>query len=155
MAHLNLCQLQRCTSVESEQFLVSTYHELLAIHKVMLEARFSDQPFDTELSGNPVAASLHERVITALRDIDRQNDNDEADAAWNQWLTISSDRREWSIALDRAQRESRWDGWEEMERRFYVLTLLSPFDVSEALLAEFVCKVQIERARRTSASAND
>lgn len=136
------------TDVAADNFLVSNYHELLAIHKVMLEARFSDQPFDRTISGNPITALLHERVIEALRYIDAKNDDDEIDAAWEQWLTITPERREWTIALDHALTDSRWGDWDEMEQRFYVMTLLSPFEVSESLLADFIYKVQIERAKQ-------
>lgn len=142
--------------MSSEEFTVNNYYELLAIHKVMMEARFSSHPNDPEVAGSPVAASLHERVIDKLISIDAANRGESARDEWLAWLELTKDHKEWSVALERAYGDNRWDTWGEMEQRFFAMTLLAPFDVSESLLAEFVNKVHnTRRADRDTAAVSN
>jgi len=122
----------------SSVFSVCDYYELLALHRALLEAKFCDEPNDNDVSGSPIVASLHRQLVEALVEAESERKGVEARSAWTKWLALSSGRREWKVALGRARSEPQWNGWTEKDRLSYARALLSPFSVSDELLAEFI-----------------
>jgi len=122
----------------SSVFSVGGYYELLALHRALLEAKFCDEPNDNDVSGSPTVASLHRQLVDVLIEAESERKGEDARSSWVKWLALSSDRREWKVALDRARSEPQWDGWTEEDRLSYAEALLSPFSVPDDLLAEFI-----------------
>lgn len=125
-----------------ESFQIENYYELRVAHKMMMEARFCPDPIDLEVPVSPVAAGLHDRIIQRLISLEIEKNGESAQKEWDEWLQISSSHREWEVSVERAKLDERWLGWNEMEQRFFAMTLLSPFEVSEELIAKFVSEVQ-------------
>jgi hypothetical protein len=130
-----------------ESFQIANYYELRVTHKMMMAARFCPDPIDLEVPISPVAAGLHDRIMQQLMAIEIEKEGEEAKIRWGEWLEMSTDRREWDISVNRAKCDERWIDWSEMEQRFFTMTLLSPFKVSEGLIAEFVSEVQLYHAK--------
>lgn len=130
-----------------EGFKLENYYELLVTHKMMMEARFCVDPIDLDVPISPVAAGLHDRIIQKLIEIETKRTGESAKLKWDNWLEISPSYREWEVSLERAKRDSRWLDWNDMEQRFFTMTLLSPFVVSEELIAQFVGDVQIHHLK--------
>lgn len=128
--------------MDDESFRLENYYEIRVTHKMMMEARFCPDPIDLEVPVSPVAAALHDRIIKKLIALEIENEGESAQAKWDEWLDISPDYREWAVSVDRAKRDSRWLEWNDTERRFYAMTLLSPFNVPEHRISEFLGEVQ-------------
>lgn len=126
-----------------ESFQVENYYELRVAHKMMMAARFCPDPIDLEVPVSPVAAGLHDRIIQKLIAVEVEKRGESAQQEWDDWLQISSTQPEWEVSVERAKVDERWLGWSDMEQRFFTMTLLSPFDVSEDLIAQFVSEVQV------------
>ena len=139
--------------MDTDSFKLENYYELLVTHKMMMEARFCTNPIDLEVPVSPVAAGLHDRIIQKLIQIESEKKGEAAKQAWEEWLQISSDYREWEVSLERAKNDPRWLNWNDMEQRFFTMTLLSPFEVSEELIAEFVGEVQIHQLKQKNEAA--
>ena len=139
--------------MDTDSFKLENYYELLVTHKMMMEARFCTSPIDLEVPVSPVAAGLHDRIIQKLIQIESEKKGEAAKQAWEEWLQISSDYREWEVSLERAKNDPRWLNWNDMEQRFFTMTLLSPFEVSEELIAEFVGEVQIHQLKQKNEAA--
>ena len=139
--------------MDTDSFKLENYYELLVTHKMMMEARFCTNPIDLEVPVSPVAAGLHDRIIQKLIQIESEKKGEAAKQAWEEWLRISPDYREWEVSLERAKNDPRWLNWNDMEQRFFTMTLLSPFEVSEELIAEFVGEVQIHQLKQKNEAA--
>ena len=139
--------------MDTDSFKLENYYELLVTHKMMMEARFCTNPIDLEVPVSPVAAGLHDRIIQKLIEIETEKKGEAAKQAWEEWLQISPDYREWEVSLERAKSDPRWLNWNDMEQRFFTMTLLSPFEVSEELIAEFVGEVQIHQLKQKNEAA--
>lgn len=129
--------------MDDETFQIENYHELRATHKMMMEARFCTNPIDLEIPISAVAAGLHDRIMKKLMTIEIEHSGESAKKRWDEWLEITADYREWEISLENAKNDKRWLSWTDLEQRFFTMTLLSPFIVSESLIAEFVGQVQL------------
>lgn len=125
----------------SNDFLVDDYYELLALHRTFMEAKYCDEPNSNDISGSPIIASLHERLVETLIEAEVQRKGDDAREKWADWLIMSEDRREWLVALSRARAEARWIKWSNDDRRQYSSCLLAPFTVSVELLDKFIKQV--------------
>jgi hypothetical protein len=133
--------------MEDSSFQIENCHELRVAHKMMMAARFCQDPIDLEVPVSPVAAGLHDRIIQKLMAVEIEKGGEAAQQEWDEWLSISTDNREWEISVLRAKSDARWLTWNDMEQRFYTMTLLSPFEVSENLIAEFVGEVQLHHLK--------
>ncbi len=134
--------------MDDESFQIENYYELRVAHKMMMAARFCEDPIDLEVPVSPVAAGLHDRIIQKLILIETEKEGEVAQARWQEWLCISSEYREWEVSVARAKSDKRWLKWNDMEQRFFTMTLLSPFEVSEDLIAEFVAEVQLHHIKQ-------
>ena len=133
--------------MEDSSFQIENYYELRVAHKMMMAARFCEDPIDLEVPVSPVAAGLHDRIIQKLMAVDIDKGGETAQQEWDEWINISSDTREWAICLKRAKNDLRWLTWNDMEQRFYTMTLFSPFEVSENIFAKFVDEVQLHHLK--------
>ena len=125
----------------SSVFKVSEYYELVALHRALLESQFCDEPNDTDVSASPIIAKLHKQLLESIVALEIERKGLEAESAWSDWLQIDAERREWTVALKRANRETRWNEWDFKEKKDYVYDLLSPFKVSDDLVEEFISQV--------------
>lgn len=128
--------LNRRTLVTSRALVVDDYGELLALHKGLMEARFSDLPNNFYVSGSPLLADLHKRLVAILaaRDVEAGH----APERWDHWLVMAEGRREWVLALNNVRNDSSWAGLDEAERISRARDYLSPFVVTEEALRRFL-----------------
>lgn len=61
------------------------YYELLALFRMLREAKFDSEPNDLEIAGSPIAAEICEKTVEALIKADR---SENAEKKWREWLTI-------------------------------------------------------------------
>lgn len=61
------------------------YYELLALFRMLREAKFDSDPNDREIAGSPIAAEICEKTVEALIKADR---SENAEKKWREWLTI-------------------------------------------------------------------
>jgi len=122
-------------------FVVNDYYELLALHRVFIEAKFCDGPNDLDVSASPIVAALHKKLLFSLIEMDVEKKGETHRNDWKEWLDIDPSRREWAVAIKRAQNERLWDDWSIADRITYILDLLSPFNITDELVELFLSQL--------------
>jgi len=126
----------------SNALVVTDYFILLALHKAILEVKFSDNQTSLELFGSPFLASAANQITEILIAKEAALDIGSSNESWKKWRAIDESRREWGIAIIRtAQHSTIWRSWTDEERKDFARIALSPFTVSEQLLNVFVTQV--------------
>lgn len=126
--------------MDSNEFVVGDKYELLALHRGLLEARFCDRENDADVSGSPILAKLHRRLIIVLVSLDKPVGGSKSQ--WAAWLQMDEGRREWNVAIDRARRFIGWGGLDSEAKRAAALDFLSPFEVESELVDLFMACVE-------------
>lgn len=119
--------------------VISDVYELLALQRGLLEARYCDIPNDPSVSASPILAGIHKRVMDAI--IAANLPDGLSPDRWRQWLAIDPERREWGVALKRAAQDSSWSRLSQEDKRSFAIGLLTPFEVNDKLLDEFLSRV--------------
>jgi hypothetical protein len=126
----------------ADSVAITDYYELLALHRVIMEAKFSAPLHDSAIVASPFVAAIADRVLNALIEKERQANQPEKAEQWAAWRMISPERREWGIALTYAKHcGCHWYEWSKEQRHNYVQVLLSPFTISLELLESFCQEV--------------
>lgn len=118
---------------------IKNYPELLALHRVILEAKFSLPVRDRDIASSTLVASLAERIIEKIIYVEIKQGDSAAQEKWDNWRRIDFNRYEWKIALQHI-RESReyWDTLNPEEKRSYAKLILSPFQPTPNVMDEFI-----------------
>jgi len=111
-------------------------YQLLAVHRAFMEARFSDNPNDPNISGSPILAEIHRNLISEL--VSHIPPVGGSSEQWHNWLLLTPERREWKIAVGQTRQSSWWPKLTYEEKLDSAKNLLSPFTLSDSLIEEFV-----------------
>lgn len=68
--------------------IINDYYELLALHKALIEAKFSIDPNNRDISGSPIIAKLFNRVIEELIVAEEEKFKKNTRFKWERWLDI-------------------------------------------------------------------
>lgn len=117
---------------DEPQIAVRGVNELIALDKVLREAKFSEEPQDHTIAGSPIVAKLARRTRAALQ---QRFPTSEVE------YEVQPGRREWMISVRTARRAHLWQDWSRHEKESHVRDLLSPYDVSDANIERFIDEV--------------
>ena len=121
----------------------TSYYELLALHRALMEAKFHDTPNDPAVAGSPFVADVANRIVEILANW-KQSDRP-AGHDWPSWRHVGPGHREWAVAIDRAREATNWITWNEDERRQFAKILLSPFVATSEVLEQFIACVNADK----------
>lgn len=122
---------------------LSSYPELIALHKALLEAKFNSMPNDLLIAGSPYVAQIANQVIETVIQLETAKGDANAEGKWKEWRRINPSRREWQVAIDRVKEtKDTWMRWSNEEKASYVRVVLSPFTIEEHLLKTFISQVE-------------
>lgn len=117
--------------------LVEERFELLALHRVLMEAKFHPDPDSRDIAASPWVSKLAHRVLDALIESESQ----EAAERWKAWRRSPESGRFWSVATRQARGQQDWESRSALEKLELAKILLAPFEASEAQLYSFVDEV--------------
>lgn len=125
---------------EDLRFSSDTQSEEFALLRIILEAKFHDEPEDDGLSGSEPLSRIGDQLFACVvaRDVERLGD--EVAERWQRWRMLTPERREWKVACERAVSAfgREWDtlplsDWKEPMRN-----VLLPFEVTDGMLMQLV-----------------
>ncbi|RFA29925.1 hypothetical protein CAI21_08855 [Alkalilimnicola ehrlichii] len=107
-------------------------NELLALHRCLLEAKFSPDPDDRDIAGSPIVAKLANNVVAELEA--REG------AQWGEWRRAENHPQKVSALVSALSQRSLQD-LPQSERAAFIHDALAPLVASEELIDEVVEKV--------------
>jgi hypothetical protein len=119
-------------------FSIDDYDQLMALHRVMMEAKFTLDPNDRDIQGSPLVAAIAHQIVESLTDMDSGKTGAAARSKWQAWRTISPERREYQIIQAKLNSESAWRKLSAAEQTQYVKDLASPLLISDQLIRELI-----------------
>ncbi|WP_269539542.1 hypothetical protein [Cerasicoccus fimbriatus] len=113
-------------------FVINTKTELLALHRVFIEAKFSLDPNDFDIGPSSIVSALYDSIFQALKK-DGQN--------WDKWLENQRPRILKAVKLGVARiQECEWQKWSHERRVEYVSDYASPLTLSSAEIEMLISK---------------
>lgn len=130
-------------------FEVSDYYELLALHRALMEAKFTFFPNDREIAGSPFVAKISHQVVETLIQVELARGHPKKAERWEKWRRIDVTRREWKIALQRISESMKrfpkqWQKWTTQQKVEYCQNVISPFKLEGKMLTKFMEQLEGE-----------
>ena len=116
---------------------LSDYWELLALHNVLMEAKFHENPFNLGIQLSPHVKSLTDKVFEALINTDAPASGFDK-AGWLEWRKATKDRREVKLLLNKISSDPIWVDLNHSERAEYIQTFMSPLKIEKDLEAKII-----------------
>ncbi|QFT13079.1 hypothetical protein [Vibrio sp. THAF190c] len=116
---------------------LSDYWELLALHNVLMEAKFHENPFKPEIQLSPHVKSLTDKVFEALINTESPAPGFDK-AGWLTWRKATEDRREVKLLLNKISSDPSWVHLNHSERAEYIQTFMSPLKIDEDLKTKII-----------------
>jgi hypothetical protein len=122
-------------------FVVAEDHELHALLKTLLEAKFNPDPQNPEVSASPVVAELCRRAVAAVVEAERaagRIDRAGRTIAWFRDVRGHSALEVVRRRIDETATLAVWKEWTNERRRDFIRMLLSPFEADEEIVNELL-----------------
>ena len=116
---------------------LSDYWELLALHNVLMEAKFHENPLKPEIQLSPHVQSLANKVFETLISVEAPAPGFDRNG-WLSWREASKDRREVQMLLNKISSDANWGNLCQSERVKYIQTFMAPLKLSEKLQSQLV-----------------
>jgi hypothetical protein len=117
---------------------IDNYDELMALHRVIMEAKFSLEPNDAVIQGSPLVSAVANRVVGALIEIEVGKEGESARLKWQKWREMSYERREYQLIQSKLKSDTSWKAWNIDEKVKYLKDLASPLQISDELISELL-----------------
>ncbi|NJN30586.1 MAG: hypothetical protein HC824_09260 [Synechococcales cyanobacterium RM1_1_8] len=119
-------------------FLIENYDELMALHRVVMEAKFSVEPNDPVIQGSPFVSTIANQVVEALIEMEVEKEGETSRLKWQEWRKLSPERREYQIIQAKLKSNTSWKTWNFDQQVKYVKDLASPLQVADELISNFL-----------------
>ena len=109
--------------------------ELLALHKVFMEAKYNESPENYDVQGSPIVEGLYERVFELLLSTCSEKEQQ----SWKDWRKLETHEHRIPVLKSRlkAIHSSNWPKKTE-GKEAYIKSLVSPLIPSENQINELV-----------------
>jgi hypothetical protein len=108
--------------------------ELWILQACIVEAKFHEDPRDLDIPGGPLVSKLANKIADALQSCGRFGN----EQTWKIWRTLTPEREEWKNSVKFVQHRGDWLERPAPEQLEVARALLSPFEVSDDLLRQFI-----------------
>ncbi|WP_420348662.1 hypothetical protein [Pelagibius sp.] len=119
---------------------LTDYHEIYALHRALLEGKFSRAPFSTEVTGSPFVASVANKTMDALIQKERDRGREDYARIWEERRQMSPKTHSeyWEAAIRSLEGSEIWLTWSAEKKKEVAATVLSPFTASDDVMRRFI-----------------
>lgn len=118
---------------------VSDHHEMVTIHRAIMELKRVTNPSDAALVGSPILAKFSNRLLDAIIQYEEENFGSDRATRWEEWRMIDESRTEWSQMKQHIENVDNWSQMPLFQKREYVKNLASPFVLKDAQVEFLIC----------------
>ncbi len=118
--------------------VIDNYYELLALHRAVMESKFSIDLNDPAIEGSPLVATVANQIVEALTEMEVAKEGEAARLKWQEWRKMSLDRREYKIVQAKLRSNTAWKTWRFDKQVKHVKDLASPLQVSDELIGNLL-----------------
>lgn len=112
-----------------------SYDELLALHLLVMEAKFHPDPLNRALAGSHRVADLALQIVSALNEAVLRDEGPEgARPDWIAWQHFTPQHAEYGVVLARLREDRHWLAMPAEQQRRYCADMISPLVASDGLL---------------------
>ena len=108
-------------------------YELLALHKCLMEAKFSADPNDFDIAGSPIAAKLANEVVAELRNIDGEE--------WDEWREARNHQDRINNLVKALKMQNLNHLSSKQERESFINNAIAPLVASEDVISQIMTEV--------------
>ena len=123
------------------RLILEDYYDLLNLHKALMEAKFHDNPENSDVAGSPVIAQIMNNIVDILSKIDPHADTN----AWKQWRELSRRKKNrdkiWINIIKHASQNNMWSAYTKEKKLEMAKNYISPFCATEEDLEDFIAEV--------------
>ena len=121
-------------------FVVSDEYELLALWRLVAEAKFHPEPEDTDIWGSPYVRTLSQRIDDALLGCAKLKGEDQAQRhlSWRASLESNVVLPVVKKNLKNDAAGAQWKTWTMDEKIAYIRGCVAPFEVPSALAEQLI-----------------
>ncbi len=122
-------------------FSISDPIELLALWRLVAEAKFQPCPDDHDLWHSPYVHGLAQKISDALLDYERQRGNIEGVERHNRWIASLPDNIVLPVVKAQLRKDASQSWWSKKsypEKVAYVKGCVAPFEPGESFIEELI-----------------
>lgn len=133
------------------KFELSSYYDLLNLHKALMEAKFHDNPDNEYIAGSPIIARIMNEIVDILEDIDPHANEDD----WKTWRKLENHlsstcefefgKTIWDRILYRVSKDKLWEKYNYEEKIVAIRNYFSPFITTDKEIDEFINAVDMKK----------
>lgn len=112
---------------------IETLPELLALHKCLIEAKFTDNPENFDIAGSPFVAKISNEVVNELKTI--QGDS------WDTWRKIENHEDKIKRLIAALKMINLNHLRTKDERVQYIINAITPFTANNEKIEELIEKI--------------
>lgn len=120
--------------------LIDNYEELVALHRALLEVKFSGNCKDEVLPFSEFIANISNKVVDEIIEYNKQGKGNKLATTqdWVNWRVLEKNQPEWNAILENIQKIDEWRQSLKSEKENTVKWLASPFILTEKSLNELI-----------------
>jgi hypothetical protein len=125
----------------SPLFTVEDESELLALWRLVAEAKFAEHPDDKDLWGSPLVNALSKRLGEALREAARKSPTPGETERHDAWVESLRNNVVLAVVKQRLKEDAQsaqWRAFTFVEKAGYVRDCISPFLADDVLVKELI-----------------
>lgn len=112
--------------------VIDNYHELLALHRMLFEARFVDSAKDPDVPLGLLGSKLANQVVDLL---------EKHDKSWSDWRIADAHQERIEVVKSRIKDDESWSKMGRVQKNEHLLHLFAPLVPSEKLAMELINEI--------------
>jgi hypothetical protein len=102
--------------------------ELIVLHRLIMEAKFSNNVRDKALIGSPLAGEVARKTLQEIIDLSKEVKHQSED--WIVWRQADESRKEWEYVKDQVENDAHWDRFSDDIKMQLVRDIISPLELT-------------------------
>lgn len=124
--------------MDTIQFVIQDYYEMLNLHKALLEAKFHETPDNQAVAGSPIVAKLYDDLLNQLAECELRKKGKEN---WTEWRKLKNQSFYKERAIGHIVKSDQWKLLEDDQREKFIYNYFSPFTYTKEELSMLIHEI--------------